>query len=166
MISFCCLIIHPKCFSIRTYEDLCHHFRQVWIIPVYIYYPVSRALLSKVWFVGQQCCLIRKLVRNVESCLLAWNLQFNVISRWLCHSNVWWAPVECSLPRKTFQCFNCKQHCDEHMFNSHFSGGLCIMHLSWLSWQRAFNAFRWLVFYNSLPFSGLVGKGLTSFESF
>lgn len=38
------------------------------IISVYIGYCVSKALLLKVWFVGQQCCLIRKLVRNAESC--------------------------------------------------------------------------------------------------
>ena len=54
------------------------------IIRVCIYYPVSGALLLRVWFVGLQCCLIRKLVRNVEARpqpgLLAWNLQFNVTS--------------------------------------------------------------------------------------
>ena len=102
------------------------------IIPVYIGYCVSKALLLKVWFVGQQCCLIRKLVRNAESCYsqVCW---LGICSlAWLpgdsCHINAWGTLVECSLPRGTFQSFNYKQHCDEHMFSRHFSGGLYILH--------------------------------------
>ena len=156
----------PFCMNIWR---LVSSFSKVRIIRVCIYYPVSRALLLRVWLVGQQCCLIRKLVRNVEARpqpgLLAWNLQFNVTSGDC-------VTVMCDEPRLN-AVFLVKHSSVLTISNAVLNTCLTvvfleasILHLSWLSWQRAFSAFSWLVLHNSLPFSGLVGKGFTRFERF
>lgn len=86
MTSFCCLTIHPKCLSTRIYEDLYHHFRQVRIIRVCIYYPLSRALLLKVLWVSS--------VVSLGSLLEMWTLTHSQACR-LGICSLTWLPGDC-----------------------------------------------------------------------
>lgn len=169
MTSFCCLTIHPKCLSIWIYEDWYHHF---WKCELFVY----AFIILSAGPCYSECGLWVSSVVSLGSLLEMWNLA---------HSQAFWLGI-CSLTWLPGDCVTVM--CDEPRLNAVFlvkhSSVLTIsnavlntcltvvfleasiLHLSWLSWQRAFSAFSWLVLHNSLPFSGLVGKGFTRFERF